>query len=536
MTKRKLLAVTGYCGFHLKGSQIQSKVPYNHTIEGILVNKLFKEKLIKEINYNDPKKLHLQRSSRTDKGVHALSNLFSIKIESNIDKGNEQEVNYFLENLRQALNEDEDGILIEKKYGEKVIANPKFKVFHLALTSKRHDIRSSCLWRGYEYVIPVDILINLFLRNNQFKERLKRLCEEANLSEDSLNLLSIPNHTIFPIIEERELMKLTNIITLKLNHTLSQMEGHHSFANFTNIEKENCLEKDIEINEEEEEENEESTIVKNTTKQQQTIDKKRFLKYQRTIFHCYAKPFVIHNNLSNTLSIRVKLAGNGFLYNQIRKMVSLAVLHLIIPECFDQEYIEFALKSNQDLFVPTAPGESLILTRASLEDSELDNEIMYYCRDQQIEYKNNVLYPMILNTYRSVLDESWERYFKFVENNVSILRDQKEKIRKEAIAFIEKTREEVKDIREKELTKKRNILNDGELLPERALPKGYKLHFYSKFRLFPNSGPCAKLFTTLEEWIINKKIDLTNDYSYYDRIVFEEGLLRPSESRVDDEL
>lgn len=77
--KSKVAILVAYTGTPFHGLQYQrTGVP---TIEQTLINGLVEMNLIKRINSTDPKKMHLQRACRTDKGVHAAFNVIVVNLE-----------------------------------------------------------------------------------------------------------------------------------------------------------------------------------------------------------------------------------------------------------------------------------------------------------------------------------------------------------------------------------------------------------------------------------------------------------------------
>ncbi|AFN82851.1 pseudouridine synthase 2 [Encephalitozoon romaleae SJ-2008] len=70
--------LVGYDGSRYHGLQFNKELD---TIEKRVVECLLQVEAISERNADDPKKIHIKSSSRTDKGVHAALNLISVKIE-----------------------------------------------------------------------------------------------------------------------------------------------------------------------------------------------------------------------------------------------------------------------------------------------------------------------------------------------------------------------------------------------------------------------------------------------------------------------
>ncbi|KAM0675008.1 tRNA pseudouridine synthase 1 [Gurleya vavrai] len=141
--KRKVGLVIGYNGSKYHGLQFNKDV---RTIESEIIKALLILNLIKKENAEDPKKIGMQRASRTDKGVHAAMSLIACKIES--------EVNHEIyENMKK--------LLIEKDiYLYKIIQLPG-----------SFNPKKKCNQRFYEYVIPT------FVFNDS-------LCDKKYLNEE----------------------------------------------------------------------------------------------------------------------------------------------------------------------------------------------------------------------------------------------------------------------------------------------------------------------------------------------------------------
>lgn len=77
LVKRKVALHIGYVGTQYSGLQI-SPLDNVKTIEGVLQEALFKSGCVSEANSVSLAKVKWSRSSRTDKGVHALATVSSI--------------------------------------------------------------------------------------------------------------------------------------------------------------------------------------------------------------------------------------------------------------------------------------------------------------------------------------------------------------------------------------------------------------------------------------------------------------------------
>lgn len=118
----------GYCGSGYYG--MQHNPPYK-TIEGEILTKLFEVGAISEENSSTPKKNSFMAAARTDKGVHAMLNLLSLKIS-------------LQENTVAKLN---------------AVLPPEIRVWGIQSVNKKFNARSACDSRWYEYLIPEFVLI-----------------------------------------------------------------------------------------------------------------------------------------------------------------------------------------------------------------------------------------------------------------------------------------------------------------------------------------------------------------------------------------
>lgn len=110
------------------------------TIEDALKAAIFAAGGILPSNYGDISKLAWSRSSRTDKRVHSLSTVVSMKLECDSD----------------AFNTDPDGIALAE--GINAHLPPAIRVFSVQRVSKKFDARRECIRREYSYFLPTSLL------------------------------------------------------------------------------------------------------------------------------------------------------------------------------------------------------------------------------------------------------------------------------------------------------------------------------------------------------------------------------------------
>ena len=129
---KKFALIVGYNGEGFWGSQTNPKV---RTVERDLERGLYDAGLISRNNFSNGlnlNKIKWSRAARTDKGVHALGNLFVMKL---------------------ALIENVDYPKLINKHLPKSI-----RVFKCQRVTKGFSAKNACTDRSYEYLLPVSML------------------------------------------------------------------------------------------------------------------------------------------------------------------------------------------------------------------------------------------------------------------------------------------------------------------------------------------------------------------------------------------
>lgn len=187
-TKRKYALAIGYCGTNYHGLQVN---PGAITIESILERGLFLCGGIKEHNYGHLQKVSWTRAARTDRGVHAVAQCCSMKLEFP-----ESQSSLFLEQLNSFLPNDIQALAITR-------------------TTKSFNARTHCSHRRYEYLLPSYML----MPETEYNQILK------NLNLDSPSQSEIHNQLIN--------YKTSNEQIERLRYSMKIYEGTHLYHNFT---------------------------------------------------------------------------------------------------------------------------------------------------------------------------------------------------------------------------------------------------------------------------------------------------------------
>lgn len=134
--KRKVALFVGYKGSDYRGLQKQQQTAPNETIEDELESALFSAGGILPSNMGDLSKLKWSRSSRTDKSVHSLSTVISMKLEC--------DPNSF-------VSDPENKALVSSINRH---LSDSIRVFSVQRVTKSFDARRECTRRTYHYYIP----------------------------------------------------------------------------------------------------------------------------------------------------------------------------------------------------------------------------------------------------------------------------------------------------------------------------------------------------------------------------------------------
>lgn len=129
MGKKRVALIVGYNGLGYRGSQMNKD---ENTVEKVICDKISQLMYISKRNSEDYSKVGLQRSSRTDKGVHAAMLVLSLKIE---------------------MGEGRSIKDLEAKLKESLLSHGIF-LHRIVETTKNFDAKARCESRVYEYFVP----------------------------------------------------------------------------------------------------------------------------------------------------------------------------------------------------------------------------------------------------------------------------------------------------------------------------------------------------------------------------------------------
>jgi tRNA pseudouridine38-40 synthase len=190
--------LVGYSGRGYHGLQLNNGL---NTIEKAISECLAEAGAISKANAADPSKIHMKSASRTDKGVHAVLNLVSMKIQ--VEASNE-----LAGRMRELL----------KQRGVHL-----YKIMRL---TKRNIPSKQAESRVYEYVVPV-----YFLKESSYGEEVEELRRRDAEAVKLGVRRTYPDDALKDIFGHRASAEDIALF----GETLQRYVGTKNFHNFTNL-------------------------------------------------------------------------------------------------------------------------------------------------------------------------------------------------------------------------------------------------------------------------------------------------------------